>query len=442
MISPNGKPKPGPRRIMTNPPTNVPYTIQRRPAPTPNAREISLPTNVVIDLTTWAQRVPGTLAVPARGHQSVHGLCRHPALSQRHGRSDHDLFDAVVVRHVGRILPLLAGRAQRRVAMQLDQNGNPVQLVTASRCSCRSAPSSSSSLIPATLTPARRLQGEYRIVTLFTRTGQITTSDNVQFDNPLNPANGSTYNPGYPFLAVEQGGLDDRKSGESKKKAASPALETPPEFCAVCLTVESRQSHDRQVGTTTGTKVVCCTAIWRGTTRATHRLTVTGNLLGNGDGHLARGGLGDHPARRHGDSLDPLFGDVLAGGDRDRLDALLGHILAGAHLVGLDALLGDVLAGGDGDGLDALLGDHLARADLVGLDVLLGDVLAGGHGDRLDPLLGHIAAGAHLVGLDALFGDVLAGGDGNRLDPLLGDVAAGRSRAPGAPSFRGRSGSR
>ena len=50
------------------------------------------------------------------------------------------------------------------------------------------------------------LQGEYRVVTLFTRTGQVTTNDNVPFDNPANPANGSTYNPGYPFLPVIQGG--------------------------------------------------------------------------------------------------------------------------------------------------------------------------------------------------------------------------------------------
>src|SRR5262249_37989313 len=32
---------------------NKPYTIQRRPTPVANAREISLPTNVVIDLTSW-----------------------------------------------------------------------------------------------------------------------------------------------------------------------------------------------------------------------------------------------------------------------------------------------------------------------------------------------------------------------------------------------------
>jgi prepilin-type N-terminal cleavage/methylation domain-containing protein len=33
---------------------SVAYSIRRRPAPSPNAREIALPSNVVIDLTTWA----------------------------------------------------------------------------------------------------------------------------------------------------------------------------------------------------------------------------------------------------------------------------------------------------------------------------------------------------------------------------------------------------
>ena len=32
---------------------NVPYIIRRRPAPGPNAREVALPTQVVVDLTTW-----------------------------------------------------------------------------------------------------------------------------------------------------------------------------------------------------------------------------------------------------------------------------------------------------------------------------------------------------------------------------------------------------
>ena len=51
-----------------------------------------------------------------------------------------------------------------------------------------------------------------------------------------------------------------------------------------------------------------------------------GDLLGDGDRHLARGGLGDHPAGRHGDAFGPLLADVLAGGDRDGLDALLGDL--------------------------------------------------------------------------------------------------------------------
>ena len=51
------------------------------------------------------------------------------------------------------------------------------------------------------------LKGEYRLLTIFTKTGQITTNDDVQFDNPANPANTATnlYNPGYPFLAAQQG---------------------------------------------------------------------------------------------------------------------------------------------------------------------------------------------------------------------------------------------
>ncbi len=54
MRSPNGKHEAWPASFVGQAvPTNQPYTIQRRPAPVSNSREISLPTNVVIDLTTW-----------------------------------------------------------------------------------------------------------------------------------------------------------------------------------------------------------------------------------------------------------------------------------------------------------------------------------------------------------------------------------------------------
>ena len=68
------------------------------------------------------------------------------------------------------------------------------------------------------------------------------------------------------------------------------------------------------------------------------------HLLGDATRHLARGGLGDHPARRDGDALHALFGDVLAGGHRDGFNPLFGNVLAGADLVRLDTLLGDVLS--------------------------------------------------------------------------------------------------
>ena len=48
------EPEAWPTNLAAHAPANVPYTIQRRPAPAQNSREIALPTNVVIDLTTWS----------------------------------------------------------------------------------------------------------------------------------------------------------------------------------------------------------------------------------------------------------------------------------------------------------------------------------------------------------------------------------------------------
>src|SRR5262245_47468134 len=91
------------------------------------------------------------------------------------------------------------------VAMQLDQNGKPAPLVNGQPIYLPIG-IVNQELAQSSNTHSRlSLAGEYRIVTLFTRTGRITSSENVRFDNPLSPANGSTYNPNYPFLAIEQG---------------------------------------------------------------------------------------------------------------------------------------------------------------------------------------------------------------------------------------------
>ena len=76
------------------------------------------------------------------------------------------------------------------------------------------APSSSAGTAPLlplpqgfapTLFHGIELKGEYRLVTLFTRTGNITTNENPTFDNPSAPTTGSTYNPNLPFLPAQQG---------------------------------------------------------------------------------------------------------------------------------------------------------------------------------------------------------------------------------------------
>jgi len=50
-----------------------------------------------------------------------------------------------------------------------------------------------------------QLTGEYRLVTVFSRTGHMITNENVPFDNPAAPMTGKTYNPNLPFLAAQQG---------------------------------------------------------------------------------------------------------------------------------------------------------------------------------------------------------------------------------------------
>ncbi len=51
-----------------------------------------------------------------------------------------------------------------------------------------------------------KLKGEYRLVTVFTRNGQVATNDNVLFDNPLAPQNGpGKYNVSLPFLQAQEG---------------------------------------------------------------------------------------------------------------------------------------------------------------------------------------------------------------------------------------------
>jgi prepilin-type N-terminal cleavage/methylation domain-containing protein len=199
------EPEAWPAAYNSNPPSNAPYTINRRAGPTVNAREISLPTNVVIDMTSWANSFQERSHVPPG------------VINPFTGYVDILLFpDGTVVPTTVYSTPSSSGMsgaflhfwlAERSdvVAIQLDQNGKPAQLVNSQPLYLPLGTISQQLAQPANSYTGPALRGEYSIVTLFARTGRIITSNHVQFDNPMSPVNGSTYNPNYPFLAVEQG---------------------------------------------------------------------------------------------------------------------------------------------------------------------------------------------------------------------------------------------
>jgi prepilin-type N-terminal cleavage/methylation domain-containing protein len=183
------------------------YTIQRRPAPTANSREVRLPTNVVIDLTSWgnafherSQFPPGVIN-PFTGYVDILVYPNGTVVPTTIYSTPSSFGMSGAFYHFW-----LAERSDV-AAIQLDPNNNnaPVPIVPGQPVYLPVGNIKQQLVLSSLPYTGPSLKGEYRIVTLFTRTGQITTNDNVQFDNPVNPANGSIYNPGYPFLATEQG---------------------------------------------------------------------------------------------------------------------------------------------------------------------------------------------------------------------------------------------
>ena len=182
-----------------NLPQQATYTIQRRPAPTINAREIALPSNVVIDATTWGSsnertRVPGTAFDPFSG------------------------FIDVLVNPDGSVVPttlysvptslgLTGAFFHFWLAERSDIFAPAVNTVTATAPPPAPYPPFlpiSQGLVPNLFGGNSELKGENRIVTLFTRTGQITTNDNPTFDLPTN-AGTAQWNTSAPFVAAQQG---------------------------------------------------------------------------------------------------------------------------------------------------------------------------------------------------------------------------------------------
>jgi prepilin-type N-terminal cleavage/methylation domain-containing protein len=167
--------------------TNVPYVVRRRPAPGPNAREVALPSQVVIDLTTWSTTRERS-RLPVNQYTGCVELLVNP--------------DGSVVPTTLYSTPSSFGMSSAFFHFWLAERSDLAEPVTSSTV----AP-----LLPlphglaTTLMNGRELKGEYRLVTLFARTGQVTTNENPPFDNPAAPSLGKSYSPDLPFQAAQQG---------------------------------------------------------------------------------------------------------------------------------------------------------------------------------------------------------------------------------------------
>jgi prepilin-type N-terminal cleavage/methylation domain-containing protein len=171
---------------------NSVYSIQRRPAPTTNAREISLPTNVVIDATTW-----GT--------------------SQERSRLPINQFTGyvdILVYPSGTIVPTTIYSSPASLTMSgtflhfwLAERSD-VAAPTSNTLNANAAPflPLPKGLLPTLFSSGAELKGEYRLITLNARTGQLSTDQDMGFDPNLSTdINAGTYNANYPFLETQQG---------------------------------------------------------------------------------------------------------------------------------------------------------------------------------------------------------------------------------------------
>ena len=183
--------------------TNQPYTIQRRPAPSPNAREVALPTNVVIDLTTWGY----PLNSPSLERSRV------PAGAFNHFTGYVDIIvnpDGTVVPTTIYSTPSSAGLSSAFMHLWLAERSDVVAPnLNAKMAPYLPLPSSLTGESAAAQTFLQNqfnggaIKGEYRVVTIFNRTGQTTTVDSMPFD--LTNLGTANYNTSLPFLGAQQG---------------------------------------------------------------------------------------------------------------------------------------------------------------------------------------------------------------------------------------------
>jgi len=199
-VSPIVTSLPQPPNLPTQGILNQTYTITRRPIPTSNARETALPSNVVIDLTTWAttherSRFPIPPAVNGTGTSQI--------INPYSGSVD------IVVNPDGSVVPTTIYSSPSSFGI----NGAFLHFWLAERSDVTAPATGTYSTnwslpLPAGIAPNNfatggELRGEYSLVTVYSRTGQILVNAPPRFDIPV-PLTGA-YNLNVPFVDAQQG---------------------------------------------------------------------------------------------------------------------------------------------------------------------------------------------------------------------------------------------
>jgi prepilin-type N-terminal cleavage/methylation domain-containing protein len=189
------------------------YTIQRRPVPQINAREVQLPSGVVIDASGWSTgtnertRVPNTafnafsgvieIMINPDGSVVPTTLYSSPASIGMAGAFYHfwlaergDVY-APQVNAAGAVVPLVTATNDHfflPMPLSAIAQLSPTAAITADAYAALVNGNNGQSL------PV--LKGELRIVTVFSKTGQISTNENPTFN---------VNNTNQPFLEAQQG---------------------------------------------------------------------------------------------------------------------------------------------------------------------------------------------------------------------------------------------
>ena len=177
----------------------APYMIRRRPAPSANAKEIALPSNVVIDLTTVLTTKERSRVPMDRFSGSV-DLMVYP--------------DSRVVPTVAYSSPSSVGMSAAFLHLWLAERAD-VFAPAANAINPNAAPTLPIDVAaapnpvnpqgpPLSIFGGARVAGEYRIVTVFCRTGRVVATTNPPFDAAGNIAGGN-FNVGAPFIGAQQG---------------------------------------------------------------------------------------------------------------------------------------------------------------------------------------------------------------------------------------------